>query len=131
MTEKSIKTVLQEFDNGTLVIRSLWYDWFCRNTSLINKGTALLIKLKAISKSKKINVNTMYVFFKNNCPVDGTLYDDFRICDIETGDVIYTVVPKSGAKRCNGLGEIWGKENDFKEPLFVGKWKEIKKWFLE
>ena len=46
----------------------------------------------------------------------GPLYDDFRICDLETGNVIYTVVPSY-----NGQSEVWGSANDFKEPLFEGK----------
>ena len=26
--------------------------------------------------------------------------------------------------------DVWGKENDFKEPLVEGSWKDIKNWFL-
>lgn len=112
-----------EFING------LWYDWFCKESSLYNKGLSLIKKLEQIRYSSKIDCNNSYVFFKNNCPMCGKLYDDFRICDIETGNVIYTIVPKSGHDYMNGKGEVWGKENDFKEPLIVGSWKEIKNWF--
>ena len=51
-------------------------------------------------------------------PEYGPLYDDFRICDVETGNVIYTVTPKSGH---SGEAEIWGKENDFKCPIVTGR----------
>lgn len=111
-------------------IQDLWYDWFCKDSSLQRKGEALLKKLRAISKSSKFDNDKCYTFFKNNCPIRGSLYDDFRICDIETGDVIYTVVPRSGHSIDNGLGEVWGKDNDFQEPLVRGTWSEIKKWFL-
>lgn len=106
-----------------------WYDWFCSEKALANKTKVLYNKVIKIMYSKKINPKTQYVFFKNNCPMSGSLYDDFRICDMTTGNVIYTVVPKSGHKSDNGKGEIWGKENNFEKALFIGKWKEIVKWF--
>ena len=112
-------------------IKSLWYDWFCSDKALLNKGRSLLTKLNAISKSNLFDNDKTRVFFKNNCPCNGRLYDDFRICDVETGDVIYCVTPKSGHKCDNGKGQVWGKENDFNEPLIEGSWKEIKEWFLK
>jgi len=42
------------------------------------------------------------------------LRDDFRICDRETGDVIWNVTPTSGRV------EVWGSENHFSEPIFDG-----------
>ncbi|MBQ7820570.1 MAG: hypothetical protein IJ341_12850 [Bacteroidales bacterium] len=108
----------------------LWYDWFCRDSSLERKGKDLLKKLKMIAPSKKFDNDKCYVFFKNNCPLYGSLFDDFRICDKETGDVLYCVVPKSGYKRDNGRAQLYGVDNDFKEPLIEGTWRDIKKWFL-
>lgn len=108
-------------------IRELWYDWWCKETSLENKGKSLFSKLKSISKSKKFDTTRSYVFFKNNCPMVGSLYDDFRICDIETGRVIFTVVPKSGHKSDNGKGCVYSPENGLE---YTGSWKEIKNWFL-
>ena len=111
-------------------IMDLWYDWFCKTSSLIKKGESLFKKLKMISKSKKFDNDNCYVFFKNNCPGVGNLYDDFRICDCETGEVIFTVIPKSGHAVDKGVGKVWGRENNFEKPLFEGSWKDIKKWFL-
>ena len=110
----------------------VWYDWFCSDTSLQRRGRALVSKLKQIKNSKRFDPETSYTFFKNNCPLNGSLYDDFRICDLESGNVIFCVVPKSGHKSMNGLGEVWGKEEtgEFGQ-LFVGTWPEIKKWFNE
>lgn len=127
--EKTINEVLATPTTREFV-NSLWYDWFCKDTSLYNKGVSLLKKLNQINKSKKFDSNKTYVFFKNCCPLDGSLYDRFSICDIETGEAIYCVTPKSGHTAHNGKGDVWGKENDFKEPLFEGSWKEIKNWFL-
>jgi len=127
---------LENFENGLYdntdrdtQIDAGWYDWFCKDSSLPAKTQRLYKRVKAIKDSEKFNNDATYVFFKNNSPAFGTLYDDFRICDIETGNVIYTVTPKCGHKNSNG-GHIWGAENNFKEPLFEGKWVDIKKWFL-
>ena len=111
-------------------VESLWYDWFCKDSSLQNKGIALLKKLNQINKSKKFDSDKTYVFFKNCCPVNGSLFDQFKICDIENGEVLYCITPKSGHTFMNGKGDVWGKENDFKEPLVEGSWKDIKNWFL-
>ena len=107
-------------------IEAGWYDWFCRDTSLAAKTQNLGKKVLRVMKSSKIDVEKNYVFFKNNCPGVGGLYDDFRICDMETGNVIYTVVP-----RCthSGKAEVWGRENNFQEPLVAGSWKDVKAFF--
>lgn len=128
MKNDTISTILANIDSYDVM--DLWYDWFCRDTSLKRKGEALLKKLKAIASSDKFDNDKCYVFFKNNCPCVGNLYDDFRICDKETGDVIYCVVPKSGFKRDNGRAQVYGVDNDFKEPLVEGTWRDVKAWFL-
>lgn len=136
MSNMPLSQWIRMFDLGYFSYRSTkvqcdagWYDWFCRETSLMNKTLSLGKKVKRIAKSSKVNVDTMYVFFKNNCPMVGTLYDDFRICDLETGDVIFTVIPKNGHTSRKGITEIWGRENEFKEPLYEGDWQGALKWF--
>ncbi len=92
-----------------------FYDWFCKPSSLRNKSWKLMKQVKTFLKhNPQIDLLEHYVFFKNNCPMRGPLYDDFRICNIETGDVVFTVIPKCGH---SGLAEIWGRENDFKGPI--------------
>lgn len=105
-----------------------FYDWFCKDTSLPNKAKRLCAKLKTIANSKKFNPDETYVFFKNNCLVVG-LYDDFRICSIETGKVLYTVVPQCAGSK---LAEVWGTENKFEGPLVrlvEGTWDDVKNFF--
>jgi len=145
----NIKTFIEKFDNGDfdstdtdIQIDAGWYDWFCKDSSLRNKTIKLTKKLKSLLVSEKINQETMYVFFKNNCPMVGPLRDDFRICDIKTGDVIYTITPEDKRpteKIWNGMkrkqlyktqSTVWGKENGFEEPLIEGSWKDIKAFFL-
>ena len=128
MKNDTISTILANIDSYDVM--DLWYDWFCRETSLKRKGEALLKKLKVIASSSKFDNDKCYVFFKNNCPCVGNLYDDFRICDKETGDVLYCVIPKSGFKRDEGRAQVYGVDNDFREPLVEGTWRDVKAWFL-
>lgn len=55
-------------------VKDLWWDWFCKESSLINKGRSLLQKLNQIADSEKIDADKTYVWFKNHCPGNGTLY---------------------------------------------------------
>lgn len=132
----SLRTWLEKYEQGEFNAPDFetqcnagWYDWFCKTESLAGKTKKLAPKVKRLAKSSKINLDTMYVWFKNNCPCVGKLYDDFRFADRETGDVIYTVVPASGFRKDAGSAELWGKENNFAEPLVKGSWKDITNFF--
>lgn len=135
--ETSIKELLEKRTNKTLTdedVEDLWYDWFCKDKAILNRGKALLSRLSSINKANSVNKSKFdpektYTFFKNNCPVNGRLYDDFRICDIETGDVIWTIIPKSGHYVDEGRAFLWGKVNDFREPVVEGTWKDIVEYF--
>jgi hypothetical protein len=134
--ELTIREFLKKYDAGEFKnpdvdtqIAAGWYDWFCSDKALFHRTKTLVGKLKQIVNSVKIDQDNCYVFFKNNCPMVGELYDDFRICDIETRDVIWTIVPKSGHSICEGKGEVWGKVNDFKEVIVEGTWEDILQYF--
>jgi hypothetical protein len=71
----------------------------------------------------------MYVFFKNNSPVNGSLYDDFRICDMESGNVLFTIIPSSGHTISKGKAKLWGQDNNFGKPLVQGTWKQVLDYF--
>lgn len=132
---KKVTTIAQVLKNPELILNDDnsygFYDWFCKDTSLKNKATKLFNQFKRISSSNKIKQDSMYIWFKNHCPMVGSLYeDDFRISDVVTNDMIYAVVPESGFKEDNGIeAEVWGKENNFKEPIIRGSFKEIVDWF--
>jgi hypothetical protein len=55
------------------------------------------------------------------------LYDDFRICDIETGGVKYTITPKDTWEK--GQASVYGRDNNFEKSLVVGNWNDVKKFF--
>lgn len=110
-------------------VKELWWDWFCKDSSLGNKGRSLLQKLNQIADSKKIDADNTYVWFKNNCPLNGSLYDSMSISDIESGDVIYCIIPKSGHECDEGKAQLYSREHGFETPVIEGTWKDIKDWF--
>jgi hypothetical protein len=124
MKNVNLKTQLEAFGNniyldsdGTESHCYNFYDWFCNDNSLKAKADKLFKATAKFINKFEIDINTHYVFFKNNCPMSGSLYDSFSIVNIESSDVVYWVTPKSGH---NGMAEICGKANDFKEPLYSG-----------
>jgi hypothetical protein len=128
MKEYTLRDQLNAFENNNWLDTSCFYfyDWFCRDGSLERKARSLMSKAKKFIDKMNIDIDKTYIFFKNNCPFHGSLYDDFRICDHETGDVIFTVAPSLGYTNRKGEAEIWGRENSFKEPIKSAKsWKEL------
>lgn len=131
----NIKSWIERFDKGEFDSPSRltqcnagWFDWFYKDSSLAEKTKALGKKLKQIADSKKINKEKQYVWFNNNSPACGPQYDDFRIADIESGGTVYIIVPRSGH---TGKAEVWGRENDFQEPIVSGTWRDVVKFFNE
>jgi hypothetical protein len=84
------KGLYDEYNRKTQ-IEAGWFDWFCRDSSLRNKTYKLGRVVKQIKDGGKVDLDKNYVFFKNNCPLNGPLYDDFRICSIENGNLKFTV----------------------------------------
>lgn len=104
----------------------VWYDWFCKDKDLVPRGKRLIKKLLTIVKSPKIDPLTQYVFFKNNCPMVGKLYDSFSICDLTSGEVKIWVSPSER----DGKAIVFAKDTDgeWKE-LVNGSWKDVTDWF--
>ncbi len=103
-----------------------WYDWFCRDSSLVNKTKKMGQIIKGIKNGGKVDLEKNYIFFKNNCPLTGPLYDDFRICDLETSKLLFTIQIDCCWSDCKytvyGLGQ-WDK------PIFkTNLKKELLTW---
>jgi hypothetical protein len=122
----TLRQQLEAFENGVFLDSDgskdsgcfVFYDWFCRDSSLKNKSIKLFKQVKLFVKMKDVDLDSTYVFFKNNCPVGGSLYDDFRIVDIKEGTVQFTVTAKSGH---TGQAEIYSRENGYACPIKTGK----------
>ena len=110
-TWKNDRTVLSH--DGDTNGDGCWnfYDWFCKDNSLRIRAERLMPKVIRFVKARpEIDLEKTYVFFKNNCPMSGPTYDDFRICSIEGGEVMFTVIPLCSH---SGKAEVWGRENGF------------------
>lgn len=105
-----------------------WYDWFCKDTSLRNKTQRMGKIIAKIKDGGKVDLKHWYVWFKNNCPLNGPLYDDFRFADLKTGCVEFTIQLDCcwNEKKYT----VYGRHNDFEKPLFeTDKVKELIMWF--
>jgi hypothetical protein len=114
---------LRAFDAGEFYYEGVYepfWDWFCRDSELREKIKVLFGLVKEVVGSPKVNPEKQYVFFKNNCPLGGELYDDFRICDLKTDKVVYTVVLRYGYGRHEGRTEVWGKRT-----ASMGRWLSV------
>jgi hypothetical protein len=135
--EQSLKTWIESFNKGEFDSKDLqtqikagWYDWFCKDESLANKTKRMGNIVKQFKDDGKVNLETMYVWFKNNCPLAGPLYDDFRIADIVSGDTLFTI--QINCFREEKRYTVYGKKNDFDTPLFnTHSIKELVSWFNE
>ena len=113
-------------------IKAGWYDWFCKDSSLAGKTKKMGSIIKDVKSGGKVDLTNWYVWFKNNCPLNGPLYDDFRFADIETGEVQFTIQIDC----CWNLKKyvVWGRrepgapfQND--KPLFeTDSVRELKNW---
>lgn len=137
--EMNIKTFVERFKRGDFNYSSRetqceagWYDWFCKDTALAGKTKKLGAKVCKIENSKRFNKETSYVFFKNNCPFVGALYDQFSICDIESGDVLFCCQHlEKGSHGCDKANwEVFG-EGEFPTPLVSGTWNDVKNFFMK
>ena len=117
-------------DVGTQ-IKAGWFDWFCKDSSLANKTKRMGGIVKEVKTGGKVNLTKWYVWFKNNCPLNGPLYDDFRFADLETGDVQFTIQLDCcwNEKKYTVYGRTPDGVGHWEEPLFeTDSVKELKNW---
>ena len=118
-----------EFDRRDVQtqIKAGWYDWFCKDTSLYGKTQRMGNIVRQIKVGGKVDFENWYVWFKNNCPVGGPLYDDFRFARLDTGEVQFTIQINCCWNKHRY--SVYGRKNDFETPLFeCDNSRELIKW---
>lgn len=96
----------------------LWYDWFCSDKALLGKTKRLTSMLSKIKNPKVLDNYT--VWFKNNCPMCGPLYDDMRFeplkadkTEDERNGRYFVVVVKDAREDHNYV--VWSEKDDVKD----------------
>lgn len=140
--EKRINVLawIDRFNNGDFdkedvktQIEAGWYDWFCKDSSLLRKTQRMGRIIAKLNQGGKVDLVNCYVWLKNNCPLNGPLYDDFRFADLETGEVQFTI--QLDCCWNNHKYVVWGRREKGKEfnhdkPLFeTDSVKELVEWF--
>ena len=119
-----------EFDkhDTTTQIKAGWFDWFCRDSSLANKTMKMGNIVSQIKAGGKVDLETSYVWFKNNCPLNGPLYDDFRIADIENNNNLFVV--QIDCVWNDFKYTVFERLDGFEKPVFqTESSRELVKWF--
>ena len=133
MAFNTVAELLNAVDNKQLnkdssieaIIAAGWYDWFCQTTSLRAKTFSLIAKVRKLAKLNVFDPEKTRVMFKNNCPVDGSLYDSFSIIDNETNRIVFWVAAKLGYNTdLFGKAMIVKYTADGEQQLLFDTWKE-------
>ena len=117
MTKAKVTAVLnQYYETGTVDNDDVWYDWFCKDSELQKRGKRLLQILAFFVQREKMDeayLADKYVFFKNNCPMTGKLYDQVSICEVKNGNVLFCIQDQVNKERGVGVW-VYSASTDFK-----------------
>ena len=122
-----------DFDSSSLDVQleAGWYDWFCKDNQLVNKTRSLGKKVVWMVDNiiDKKYLPYIYCFFKNNCPIGYSLYDDFRlVCFGRSSNCCcFTIIPSCPSDE-GKRSEVWSVSNNFSEPFITAEnWTSMKK----
>lgn len=75
-------------DERNSIAEDIWYDWFCKSSSLPRRTKKFIRPLKELVKAVPEAGDFTKVSGKNNCPVDGPTYDVLRLFDLDDDFVV-------------------------------------------
>ena len=133
MSQKlNFKAQLEAFRNNTeeyVKDSYFFWDWFCSEKALKIKSKLLMTKAEKVISKLGLDPETHYVTFKNNCPMNGKLYDSFQVCTYdEKGDVVIWCAPSLGYKAEEGKAQLVDmrvRREGEEGTITCNSWKEL------
>ena len=112
-------------DNGSY----FFWDWFCSEKALKIKSKLLMTKAEKVMSKLGLDPEKHKVAFKNNCPMNGKLYDSFSIESLEEDKVVIWCAPSLGYKSQEGLAQLVDMRTEGKDgegiTITANSWKEL------
>ena len=133
MSEKlNFKAQLEAFRNQTEEYAKdsyFFWDWFCSEKALKIKSKLLMTKAEKVMSKLGLDPEKHKVAFKNNCPINGKLYDSFSIESLEEDKVVIWCAPSLGYKSQEGLAQLVDMRTEGKDgegiTITANSWKEL------
>jgi hypothetical protein len=133
MSEKlNFKAQLEAFRNQTEEYAKdsyFFWDWFCSEKALKIKSKLLMTKAEKVMSKLGLDPEKHKVAFKNNCPMNGKLYDSFSIESLEEDKVVIWCAPSLGYKSQEGLAQLVDMRTEGKDgegiTITANSWKEL------
>lgn len=113
MQKITVKEWLEAFEADQLISNyrangaCLWYDWFCSDSSLYWRALKLTRAVKFLVDNGILDAEKHTLWFKNNCPVYWTLYDDVRFNRVEDDEFIWGFCPRDWYTNSKEKCQIW------------------------
>lgn len=71
------------------VAEDIWYDWFCKSSSLPRRTKKFIRPLKELVKAVPEAGLFTHPSGKNNCPISGPTYDVLRLFDLDDNFIVW------------------------------------------
>lgn len=132
MENITVREWIKKFNNGEFDSKDFntqceagWYDWFCSTGALAGRLKKMGNIIKDIENDYILD--NYRVWFKNNCPVDFPLYDDFRFepLDEEKRDALYFGVCCGHPFGSESMYEIFTARNGYETEFKCKNKKEV------